>query len=147
MPVATGKRRPLLTLQTPLGKIPKEWLEIEPKIARFPEKTTCWVWVGALDNDGHPVVSVRNPKTGKRNTMRVARIVANIFWFLKPHAEVVHVCGATNCLNPGHFYLSVKHWHQEDRPAMMRRRSAYEKAAIRERRQKIQAEGLESTIQ
>jgi hypothetical protein len=42
------KKRTLLQLRTPLGEVPKEWLDIiEPKIAR-PDDTTCWLWIGSM---------------------------------------------------------------------------------------------------
>ncbi len=111
------KTRNLLNLQTPLSDIPRTWLTlIEPRIER---DGLCWLWNGALDATGRPIVAVRLP-SGKRSTARVTRIVAGMFYELKKHHEVVQKCGALNCLNPAHIYVSDLHYKQEDRGAMIK---------------------------
>lgn len=110
-----AKRRLLLELTTKLADIPREWLRyIEPRIVR-PKDSTCWLWDGACDADGEPVLNYKNLVTGKRNTRRLKVIIAEIFWEMKKHFDVIHECGTTNCLNPWHFYISVAHHSQEDR--------------------------------
>lgn len=117
-----SKKRALLTLSTPLGNVPKEWLQfIEPKIER-PEGTTCWLWRGSCFPDGHAQIMVTNPETGKRNGRRVARVVAEMFWNLKGE-DVVHECGNLNCVNPNHFHVTGNHWTQENRTRKARARS------------------------
>lgn len=111
------KKRPLITLATKLGDIPVEWLRyVEPRLVRTGQ---CWLWEGACDGEGEPVLSYRNLETGKRNTRRLKQIIANIFWEMKSHYEVIHQCGNINCLNPAHFYISWTHHSQEDRQELI----------------------------
>lgn len=115
-----AKRRPLLDLRTPLSLIPKTWSDlVEPQIVR-PPNSSCWVWIGGVDGDGEPVLSM--VIGGKRSTRRVKRIVADLYWELKDHYDVVHECGTKNCLAPFHFYVSELHWSQEDRKHRIKRR-------------------------
>lgn len=102
------KIRPLITLQTTLENIPRRWLElVEPKIKRVGE---CWLWQGACDSDGEPVVNYLNLETMKRNTRRVKRIVGELFWELKRHHDLLHTCGDLTCVNPSHLAPSTEHW-------------------------------------
>lgn len=113
-------KRPLIILATHLKDIPKAWLDIvEHRITR-PKDATCWLWNGACDKDGEPVVNYNNADTGKRNTRLVKRIIADLFWVMKRGMEVIHHCGTTKCLNPSHFYISSKHHSQEDRVKMVK---------------------------
>lgn len=122
--MAVQLRRPLIIMATKLSEIPKAWLDlVEPRIRR-PSNSTCWLWEGGCDGDGEPVINYTNPETGKRNTRLVKRMVAEIFWLLKRGMEVIHHCGTTSCLNPSHFYISIKHHIQEDRPGMIKKRKA-----------------------
>jgi hypothetical protein len=111
------KTRPIITMATPLYLIPREWLiTVEPRIKRNEEG--CWLWQGALDGYGCPTVAV-TLDTGKRSTARVSRIVARMFWDLRRHHDVVQKCGALNCLNPAHFYVTAAHHSQEDRKTLI----------------------------
>lgn len=115
------QKRPLLRLTTALEDIPAAWLRwIEPRIVR---EGTCWHWQGATDTNGEPVLTIQNPETGKRGTHRVKRIVADMFWMMKKHYDVIHECGNLTCINPTHFYISAVHHAQEDRGARVKARS------------------------
>jgi hypothetical protein len=115
------KIRPLFNLRSRLDDIPRDWMKlVEPRIVR-PADTACWLWDGALDRDGEPVLHITTPK-GTRTMRRVKRIVAAMFWTLEDAHDVVHHCGTGNCLNPNHFYVSAAHWKQEDRKGMVRKR-------------------------
>lgn len=104
------KKRPLLTLSTPLEDIPRRWLElVEAKIERR-KGSSCWLWTGAVDTEGEPVLNYLNLATGKRNTRRVKRLMAEVFWEMKPHYDVLHQCGDLTCLNPNHWTISTAHW-------------------------------------
>lgn len=108
-------RRPLIDLKTPLGDIPREWLaSIEHRIKRSKD-SECWLWTGCVDQDGEPILSFKNLETGARNTRRVKRVIAEIFWEILPRHDVVHQCGNLDCLNPAHFYVSMANWNQEVR--------------------------------
>lgn len=98
-----NKLRPLLDLRTPLRLIPKEWLDlIEPRIIR-PDDSSCWLWTGAVDGEGEPIISTKNLVTGRRSTMRVKRIIARMFWTGTDEEPIYHACGTRNCLHPAHF--------------------------------------------
>ena len=115
------KKRPLIDLTTKLADIPRIWLQmVEPRLTR---SGTCWLWDGATFADGEPLLNYTNVETGKRNTRRVKRIIADIFWEMKDHYDIVHACGNTNCLNPAHFYISVLHHSQEDRDRIIAEKS------------------------
>lgn len=112
------KKRPLIELETALKNIPVQWLRyIEPRIVR---QGTCWLWQGACDDRGEPFLNFKNLGTGKRNTRRLKIIVAEMFWEMKRHYDVVHECGNMNCLNPAHFYISAAHYTQENREKMVK---------------------------
>jgi hypothetical protein len=106
-----ARKRNLLTLATPLAEIPGPWLRyIEPKIER--DADDHWLWQGAHDQDGEPVLNFFNAVTGHRNTRRVKRMVAEMFWTLLKRHDVIHQCGILSCLNPAHLVPSVTHWTQ-----------------------------------
>jgi hypothetical protein len=106
------RKRPLLTMATALGDVPEFWRQvIEPRIMR-PADTSCWVWTGAHDSDGEPVVNFTNPETKLRNTRRLKRSVADMFWEIKRHYDIVHKCGNLSCLNPAHIGVTAQHWTQ-----------------------------------
>jgi hypothetical protein len=113
------KKRALITVNTPLCDVPREWIKlIEPKIIR-PTDSACWLWTGATDKDGEPVFTltvILDSREGKtRKLLRAKRVIADMFWQIARHIEIVHECGTLNCLNPSHFYLSAAHWTQEVR--------------------------------
>jgi hypothetical protein len=105
--------RVLLHVRTYLRDIPRWWAEhVEAKIARIDE-SSCWFWVGALNHRGEPTVKLK--VDGKYRPSELKRIVAKMFWDLKPHWEVHHACGNTNCLNPRHFYVTALAHNQHNR--------------------------------
>jgi hypothetical protein len=104
------KKRPLLTMMTPFGDVPEYWLRrIEPQIVRSKEHT-CWIWQGAHDKEGEPVINFTNEITGARNTRRAKRAIADIFFVVKRMWDVLHGCGNLSCLNPAHFKVEKNHW-------------------------------------
>ena len=111
------KTRPLLTLETKLQDVPRWWLQyVEPRIKRV---GLCWLWEGAHNSDGEPVIALKNLESGKYNTRMLKRIVAALFYELKQHYEIIHECGNLSCLNPGHLHVTALHWRQEDREKMV----------------------------
>lgn len=112
------KIRPIFGTDSKLGEIPRFWLQyVEPRIRR---DGMCWLWDGAHDSAGEPVISLVNGETGKRNTRMLKRIVAAMFYVLKKHYDVFHECGNLSCLNPGHLKVSASHWTQESRETMVK---------------------------
>lgn len=110
------KRRNIFDLTTPLGEVPREWLQlIEPHITRDGDH---WRWNGPTDAHGEPIVYLTNPATGRRNTKRVKRIVAEMFWELKSFHDVLHECGVLECVNPSHLEPTPTHWKQRGRQAI-----------------------------
>lgn len=95
------KRRPLFNMITRLENIPKEWLNhIEPKIVRGPF-LPCWVWTGALDRNGYPVMNVDGAM------VMVHRFVAKIFYIFPEEWFVTRSCNVQNCLNPNHIVIKA----------------------------------------
>ncbi len=124
--------RPLIGLRSPLRVLPRTWLEmIEPKIRR-PKDTPCWIWQGAINNDGEPVLMVRNPETGLRKSTLAKRLIAALFWDMKPYWEVIHACKVQNCLNPRHFLVTAKHWSHQDRNKVVNKMAQRIRAWARE---------------
>lgn len=98
--------KPLLDLRTPLRLIPRFWLEVvEPRIRRV---GSCWLWEGALDFEGEPVVTIKNLESGTRTTRRIKRIIAEHYWDLQDEHNVVHSCNNRNCLAPAHFFVTLE---------------------------------------
>jgi hypothetical protein len=105
------KIRPLLELTTPLKDIPEWWLRIvEPKIERV---DLCWLWQGAHGTNGEPIINIKMHKGYK--TVQLKKLVAQMFYELKPYYDIFHRCGNLSCLNPSHLEVSVCHYSQEDR--------------------------------
>jgi len=97
------KRRALINVRTSLENVPKEWLnQIEPKIFRG-AFLPCWVWSGALDNNGYPIMNV----DGRQ--MSVAKMVAKIFYEFPEDWHVDRSCHNKSCLNPNH--IRVRKFH------------------------------------
>jgi hypothetical protein len=91
------QKRTLIVGATPLGRIPYLWIRyVEPKILRD-GRGTCWLWSGAPDSDGYPVMRI-----GAR-LVSVRRFVAKLFWELPHRARISTSCGHRDCLNPRHF--------------------------------------------
>lgn len=111
------RTRPFFTTNSKLKDIPREWIvEIEPKIARGGILKECWIWTGGLDHKGHPCLWFMDADTKKNKCVRLARMVAKMFWpGLEQWNDVLHGCGNKTCLNPAHFRISKAHWTQEDR--------------------------------
>lgn len=105
------RKLPLLTLETKLKDIPEGWLHwIEKHVRR--QEDGCWIWIGAHDTDGEPVLNFYNPVTGKRNTRRVKRMIGEMFWTIHRGIDMVHQCKVLSCINPGHLRPEVSHWTQ-----------------------------------
>lgn len=109
------KRFPLVDNFTPISEVPSAWLQfIEPKIKRFPAedpKGGCWIWQGAVDKDGHPVMMTTDLK-GKRGQRRVARWIAAFFYdFATEVAEVSHHCRNITCVRPSDLELHLNDDH------------------------------------
>lgn len=113
--------RTLITMQTQLRAMPEWWLRyVEHRITRTPKTSTCWYWDGMLDGGGEPIVKLMD-SDGKRRVHQLKRIIAAMFWDLKPHYEILHSCGNTNCLHPKHFYVTAVNWQQHNRVAILGR--------------------------
>lgn len=101
------KIRPIMTLDTPLRDIPREWmLYVEPKILRA-GYLPCWQWVGDFSQEGYPQAYTgarRQPGDIKKTLMR--RLVASMFWEFGRYQYVVSTCGNRACLNPEHLVVT-----------------------------------------
>jgi len=97
------KRRALINVHTQLENIPKEWLNvIEPHVVRG-AFLPCWVWTGALDRNGYPVMNT----DGKM--VMAHRFVAKVFWDFDDSYYVTRTCKVQNCVNPNHLKVTNKH--------------------------------------
>lgn len=97
------KRRPLINMLTQLENIPKEWLNhVEPRVVRG-SFLPCWVWCGAVDQNGYPIMRV----AGK--IVMVHRFVAKIFWDFPNDYYVRRKCSVNNCVNPNHLHITAMH--------------------------------------
>lgn len=109
MSLSIQKTRPLFDERTPLSQVPREWLEkIEPKIKRVGR---CWLWTGAVDQDGEPKgKTLLDKRVGNQyGSIRLKRLVASWFWdFTRiPDIEVVRSCPNVACLNPNHLIVRL----------------------------------------
>lgn len=116
--------RPILTLRTQYQNIPDWWCKhVEARIERI-KGSRCWFWTGGLNHRGQPVTIVRM-EGGRRRQVEVKRVVANMFWDLSKHWQVIQACGNMNCLNPRHFYVTALDWQQHDRAGILKRIRRY----------------------
>jgi len=84
-------------MSTTFENIPKEWLNvIEPKVMRG-AFLPCWIWTGALDKNGYPIIYLDRGKT-----IMAHRFVAKLFWRFPEDWYVSRSCGTQNCVNPNH---------------------------------------------
>ncbi len=91
-------KRPLIEMSSRLQDIPELWLKIiEPKIMRGPY-LPCWVWTGAMDDDGFSIINA----PGLRKNYKGHRFVAELFWEFPQTFYVAHTCQRPNCLYPAH---------------------------------------------
>src|SRR3990170_6720787 len=105
------RRLPLIDNFTPISEVPRDWLKIiEPMIKRISAenpKGGCWIWQGAIDGDGHPIMFTRD-FAGRRGQRRVARWVASFFYeFPLGIEEVTHHCRNITCVRPSHLELQI----------------------------------------
>lgn len=111
---------PMITLQTPLGQIPRWWLRfIEPKIIRG-SYLPCWIWKGSMQVFDHgtsaypkmmiPVNLV--DERGPKKQVYVHRFIAQQLWTFPEEYVVYRNCPngpIANCVNPAHFVISHRH--------------------------------------
>lgn len=67
----------------------------------------CWMWTGAVNQQGHPIIHLRHPVYGHEGCLTVRRYVfllAN--GFLLPRQPIGCTCGEKLCVNPAHQYQS-----------------------------------------
>jgi hypothetical protein len=109
------KKRPLITLQTKLENIPRQWLQdIEPRVQRAGfEDRGCWIWTGYVNSKGYPYVKIYDFEKRKETLIEVRRMVAHMFWdFLNDEVYVRTSCNVRNCVNPNHIRVTKLHYTQ-----------------------------------
>ena len=68
----------------------------------------CWMWAGALSNEGHPIIHLRQPVYGHTGCLTVRRFVWLLtHGILQPRAPIGCTCGEKLCVNPAHLYQST----------------------------------------
>lgn len=98
--------RPIVTLDSKLSEIPRDWiLHVEPHIARQ-GYLPCWMWTGAGEQDDYPVFRLPLPNQRHGQKVLVRRWVASLFWQFPKQSMVVTTCGNRRCLNPAHMYVT-----------------------------------------
>lgn len=102
--------RPLINMQSTLETIPTEWLRyIEPHVMRG-RFLPCWIWMGATDKNGYPVLWIREGDS--RSYKMVHRYVASLFYEFDRSMTVRRTCGTLNCVNPSHIQITARHHTQ-----------------------------------
>lgn len=110
--MSISKKRPIINLKTSLENIPVEWLRnVEPHVQRG-AFLPCWVWTGATDGKGYPLMRVTDVVTGERETVMVHRYVARIFFDFPEYYYVRRTCRTKNCVNPAHIKVTKVHHTQ-----------------------------------
>jgi len=100
------KRRALFNIHTQLENVPKEWLNhVEPHVVRG-AFLPCWVWAGACDRNGYPIMRVDD------GMVMVHRFVAGLFWTFDKSYYVRRTCKVNNCVNPNHLHITSRHYKQ-----------------------------------
>lgn len=102
--------QPVFGIRTPLGEVPRWWLDnVEKDIIR-PRNTSCWLWVGPTMSDGEPCRYMPDPDKGGKSTetpikrLIVQNLYDGVFW-----QYIYHACENTNCVNPEHLYVTCAH--------------------------------------
>ena len=67
----------------------------------------CWTWTGAVNQQGHPIIHLRQPVHGHVGCLTVRRYVFLLTnGFLLPRQPIGCTCGDKLCVNPAHLYQS-----------------------------------------
>ena len=67
----------------------------------------CWMWTGALNQQGHPIIHLRQPVYGHSGCLTVRRYVFLLTnGFLLPRQPIVCKFGEKRCVNPDHMRQS-----------------------------------------
>jgi len=97
--------RPLVEMSSRISDCPPEWLRfIEPKLIRG-SFLPCWIWTGAMDRNGYPVM--KHPETGR--FVSAQRYAARLFWEFPEEYYVATICQHRQCLCPRHIVPQAEH--------------------------------------
>ena len=97
-------KRPMVTMRTALKDLPVKFMqEVLPRLS-IHGFAPCWIWMGAINDHGYPVVHDR----GRRKFLRPR--VARMFWDFPEDGVVRMTCPNVNCLNPNHMVLCGPLW-------------------------------------
>jgi hypothetical protein len=101
-------KRPLISEDTPLGMIPREWLEhVEPYISRRGFEG-CWITYKPTSRQGVPTMEYYVDGVRKQTT--VAKFVMRIFWEFPDGYFIKRTCQYEQCVNPNHLYICPNAW-------------------------------------
>lgn len=92
---------------SPTDVIEKFWKNVD-------KTGDCWLWRGATDSYGMPIINAHNSE-GKRRSMLAQRYSYELYSgrFLFTDEYVYDTCGSKTCVNPGH--LTIRPRKQDER--------------------------------
>lgn len=96
------QKHALVTLDSKLSEIPREWVEqIEWRIHRG-GFLPCWIWTGSLNGKSLPIFI----KDGV--VVQARRFVMEMFYEFDKKHYVFNICDHRNCLNPAHLVVTAE---------------------------------------
>jgi hypothetical protein len=68
----------------------------------------CWIWTGAVNQQDHPIIHLRQPLYGHKGCLTVRRYVFLLtHGVLPPRQPIGCRCGDKLCVHPDHLFLST----------------------------------------
>lgn len=99
-------RKPVISLDSRLRDIPREWLtHFEPRVFRS-QQHDCWLWMGAMKG-GLPLIKSWESGT----TVSAPRLMMKMFFDFEDEGHYVRRtgCPRVNCVNPAHYVVTATH--------------------------------------
>jgi hypothetical protein len=78
-------------------------------VTQIEDNGKCWIWTGAVNQQDHPIIHLRQPIYGHKGCLTVRRFVFLLANGVLPARRPIGCrCGEKLCVNPEHLFLSTQ---------------------------------------